>query len=159
MFGGSNICKEMFDFISDKLEAGSTILEFGSGEGSTGQLSKLYKMHSIEHDKKYVDAYDSTYCWAPIDQNTNWYSLNIVEKFLSDVKYDMVLIDGPVGSEPRFGAWHNHELLDLKGKWLIIDDTHRVGEMVLFHRFLETYSVESVFVSEYFSAMLIGDKK
>lgn len=156
MFGGSNICKELYDFITNQLEQGSTILEFGSGEGSTGQLSKLYKMYSVEHDSRYVGAYDSTYCHAPIDLNQNWYSLDKVKPFLSEISYDMVLIDGPVGSKPRFGAFNNRELLDLKGKWLIIDDTHREGEIILFHNFLQSYNVSSVFVSDYFSAMLIG---
>jgi hypothetical protein len=44
---------------------GSTILELGSGWAS-GELSKHYRVYSVEHDEKWLDAFDTNYIYAPL---------------------------------------------------------------------------------------------
>ncbi len=47
-YGGVAVNKACVDFIESILSPGSTILEFGSGPGSTIALSNKYKLYSVE---------------------------------------------------------------------------------------------------------------
>jgi hypothetical protein len=150
-FGGSNISEKLFNFVVDKLPSGSTILEFGSGQGSTGQLSQHYKMYSIEHDQNYLNKYNSNYIHAPIVNG--WYDVPKIKNGLPE-KYDMILIDGPVGEGNRIPILNYLKLFDMENKWIIIDDTHRVGEIILFHELMKLFNVLDVYVGEDFSSFL-----
>ena len=95
MFGGSNISEELYHFILKNVPKGP-FLEFGSGAGSTQNLSKHYKMYSIEHNDQYVGAFNSTYIHAPI--KNKWYDVDVLKSSLPEEhEYNAVLIDGPVG--------------------------------------------------------------
>ena len=61
----------MIDYIMDVLDREEkrdirTILELGSGEGTTYQLSQFFNMISIEDQKEWVGKYDSDYIYAPL---------------------------------------------------------------------------------------------
>jgi len=131
-FSGSAIDKSLYEWIVDNLDPGKTILEFGSGKGSTMNLSKHFKMISIEHDIKWIGKYNSKYIWAPIIKEYNWYDINIIKKHISKLKYDMILVDGPVGEGNRNGFLENLDMFDIDDKDIIIDDISRKGEMDLF---------------------------
>ena len=62
MAAGVSINDECLKFIKSILPKGSTILEFGSGEGTTW-LAKDYKMYSVENQPEWFDKYpnDTTY--------------------------------------------------------------------------------------------------
>ncbi len=98
-FGGFSIEKELYDYICAVLEEGKTILELGSGFG-TGELAKRYTMYSIEHDKRWLGKYESTYIYAPFING--WYDVNALMDQLP-VEYDLILVDGPYWPEERFG--------------------------------------------------------
>ncbi|MFW6311177.1 MAG: hypothetical protein ACOC1K_02965 [Nanoarchaeota archaeon] len=132
-FGGSSIDKSLFYWIKENLEEGKTILEFGSGSGSTKNLSKFYNMISIEHDSKWVGKYQSFYIWATINKKENWYDIEPIKKLLKNKDYDLILVDGPVGEGNRWGFLKNIELFDIKNKHIIIDDINRNGELNLFN--------------------------
>lgn len=84
------------DWIDKNIEKGKSILELGSGHVSTKQLSDMgYKMNSIEHDGKYVGLYNSNYIYAPL--KNSWYDVDVLKQHLPELKYDVLLIDGPVG--------------------------------------------------------------
>jgi hypothetical protein len=132
--GGWSIQPEAYSFIIKNLEYGSTILELGSGFG-TQVLSEKYKMASIEHNKRFIGKYNSTYIHAPM--KGHWYDVNLVRNGLPE-KYDMILIDGPVGSESknRIGFWENIGLFNTN-VLMLFDDTNRAGERHLFEKCLE----------------------
>ena len=129
MLGGWSFEPEVYDFIVKNLPFGSIIFELGSGSG-TGVLAQHYTMVSIEHNKKFVGKYPSTYIHAPM--NGHWYDVGTVKSNLP-TKYDMILIDGPIGdqSRNRIGFYENINLFDTS-KMMIFDDTNRVGERQLF---------------------------
>lgn len=100
-FGGWTISKQLFDWLVKALPEGSTILELGSGAG-TAQLAKHFRMISVEHKRKFVGRYDSKYIYAPIVDG--WYDAKIIAKQLGKpAKYDLLLVDGPLGNICRLG--------------------------------------------------------
>ena len=135
--GGWSFEPELYYFLRSNLPDGSTILELGSGQG-TGVLSNHYKMVSIEHNERFISRYNSTYIHAPM--LGHWYDINVLEPNLVSLwgKYDCILVDGPVGSESRnrIGFWENITMFDVS-KMILIDDTNRSGEMMLFEKVID----------------------
>jgi hypothetical protein len=132
--GGWSIQPEVHRFITTNLPKGSTILELGSGYG-TEVLSKDYTMISIEHDKRFVGRYNSTYIHAPM--LNGWYDKSVLEEKLEPLrgKYQMILIDGPIGNESngRIGFYENINLFD-DDLLMVFTDTDRPGERTTFNR-------------------------
>ena len=128
-FGGWAISKQLFDWLLKALPKKSTILELGSGSG-TEQLARHFRMVSVEHDPAYVGLYASTYIHAPIVKG--WYDAAIVGKALSrlEVRYDLLLIDGPPQRFGRAGILRHLGLFDLT-KPIVLDDVHRASEREL----------------------------
>jgi hypothetical protein len=132
--GGWSINPEVYRFITGTLPRGSTILELGSGYG-TEVLSKDYTMYSIEHDERFVGKYTSTYIHAPMSDG--WYNKSLLETKLAALKgkYQMILVDGPIGNESngRIGFYENIEMFDTN-VMMIFTDTNRPGERTTFNR-------------------------
>lgn len=115
------ISDEMFEWLKLNLPSGKTILEFGSGTG-TIELTKLWNVYSVEQDKKWIGiAKDSNYIHAPI--RNGWYDENIVFSNIPDL-YDLIIIDGPAGSQYRPGIDKYLNKLNTNVP-IILDDTHR----------------------------------
>ncbi len=135
--GGWHINKEVHRFILANLPKGSTILELGSGYG-TEVLSKDYTMISIEHDERFVGKYNSTYIHAPMIDG--WYDKSVLEVRLEALRstYQMILIDGPIGSESdgRIGFHENINLFE-NDLLMVFTDTDRQGERTTFNRVLK----------------------
>lgn len=127
-FGSSSISKELYDYILANLPAGSTILELGSG-WATGQLAKQYTMYSIEHDKKWINKYDSNYIYAPLKDG--WYDPSTIKGNLPE-NYDLILVDGPIGSKARKGFLDNIFLFNTD-TMIIIDDLDRPNEFKMIY--------------------------
>lgn len=128
-FGSSSIARELYDYICNILPYNSTILELGSGWG-TSQLTKHYNVFSIEHDKKWCNKYDSFYIYAPLRKG--WYDVDILRKNLPS-QYDLILVDGPPAYEKgkeyaRSGFLKNLHLFNTKGIIIIFDDVDRSAE-------------------------------
>lgn len=93
-FGWFQMTEAMFLHILDILPTGKTVLEFGSGWGST-QLAKYYNVYTVEHDSAYIDKYpDLHYIHAPMKKN--WYDVEALKTQMPK-EYDMIIVDGPVG--------------------------------------------------------------
>ena len=122
------------DWILQNLPRGSTMLEFGSGPGTTLFVEK-FKVYSIEHDIKYMNVEPrSTYIHAPITTNSNnirWYDEEVVRNFIKDLNYDLILIDGPLGSIGRGGIKNILDVLKTKTIPVIFDDVNRPEELKL----------------------------
>jgi len=128
-FHNHSITQRLFYHIRNTLPDGGTILELGSGYG-TGELAKHYKMYSVEHNKEWLDKYDSTYLYVPLKEHkplanhteTLWYDANILRGKLHGIKYDLLLIDGP--PQTRSGFYKYMDLFDSRAIW-VFDDMHR----------------------------------
>ncbi len=154
--GNSSISEICYNYIREILPSGKTILELGSGFG-TSELAKHYKMISIEHDGRWVEQYDSDYIYAPIQWyddkwtapdipgNEGWYNISVVERELKDRHYDMILVDGPPGypnynqTGKRIGraGFYKHLLLFDTTVPIIVDDIDRKCEKILLEKLSE----------------------
>lgn len=123
-FGGSGITESMFDWILLNIPKGKHILELGSGHVSTRFLSKHYVMTSVENDHEFINLYKSTYIYAHLVDG--WYSLDVLRAQLP-LDYDLIIVDGPVGSEPRTG-FLKHLNLFRQDVPIIVDDVWREAE-------------------------------
>lgn len=130
--GGWAIDPEVYEFILKNLPEGSTILELGSGIG-TSILAKRYTMYSIEHDLKFVGRYRSNYIYAPI--HDGWYNVELIQQKLPE-KYDMILVDGPPAEIGRIGFWKNADLFNLDCL-IVFDDTNRPKDKEVFDKILD----------------------
>lgn len=126
---GFAISKEVIEKIKEFVPAGSTILEFGSGQGTFNLIAEGYKMLSVEQDKRFVGRCpEAIYAYAPLDKN-GWYDHNAVSQLANNNKYDAVLIDGPAAGD-RFCVLSLD--VDLT-KTIIIDDIDRPKDRELFN--------------------------
>ncbi len=129
-FGHWSIDEACFNKILEILPKNKTILEFGSGYGSS-QLAKFYTVYSVEHDKQWLKYDKVKYIFAPLIQynEINWYDTDILKKAIPD-KYDLIIIDGPPESTSpqkngRLGFYYNLHLFNLDNTIIIFDDVER----------------------------------
>ena len=119
--------KEAQEWIFTNISEGSTILELGSGYG-TEELSKKYKMYSIEHDPNWIGCFNSTYIKAEI--KNRFYNISeILDKIPKNI--DLLIIDGPpsaLGNRSKFLDVMSNFSLDFP---IIINDANRNDEMYL----------------------------
>jgi hypothetical protein len=129
-FGGWSIDEVLYNFICDRWPKGKSILEFGSGRG-TKALAEHYVVHSVEHDIRWLNKYNSNYIFAPLKSHkplrhysgTVWYDPEILEESIKSIHYDLILVDGPPGPN-RAGFLKYSDLFDLDVP-IIFDDVHR----------------------------------
>ena len=140
-FGGWAMAQSTYEHIRSILPEGKTILEIGSGFG-TSQMAKHYKMYSIEATLSWVNKYDSTYIHAPIKMydngypppqipgNKGWHDPKILSEVLPTIEYDLIFIDGPEGRYGR-GGFLKHIGLFNTNVPMIFDDVNRPPELAL----------------------------
>lgn len=117
---GWAISLEAFQWIRENIKEGSTILELGSGTG-TFELTKLYKVYSVEHLEKWVGlCKDTNYIYSPLVNG--WYNREILKEKLPK-KYDLLLVDGPI-KQDRLNFFKNSDLFN-KNIPILFDDTQR----------------------------------
>jgi hypothetical protein len=102
-------------------------------------------MISIEDNMEWLGKYNSDYIHAPIKfyddnwvapnipHNIGWYDPKVLQLYLKDKKYDMLLIDGPagwVGAPGRAGFLKHLDLFNTNVP-IIIDDVQREQERIL----------------------------
>jgi len=135
-FGNWSIEKCVYDYILKILPKGKHILELGSGEGSTKNLSKYYKVTSVEHDLEWVGIYPNVnYIHAPIKahkpvkkfDDAQWYDSTILKEKLPK-EYDLLLVDGPPSSFGRSGLIKYWFDLFRQDTPIIFDDCNRYDD-------------------------------
>jgi len=174
-----SINEKCLTFIDDLLPDGSTILEFGSGQG-TKWLSELgFKMYSVENQPEWMDKYPehTTYinCRVVYDQtiikktphmkpdgnplfeilNRGWYNPHDLFPNLPD-SYDLILVDGP-GRIGRMGFYDNLDKFNTDVP-IVIDDIQRDDERLLLWKLSKKIGRDYVIIDEYAGAIL-GETK
>ena len=136
-FGKANIEQALFDFILDVLPEGKTILELGSGWGTT-QLLKHWKVISVEHNKVWWDKLTNPCIKAPLTEHKairnhsgpmKWYDRDILKPALKGLEYDLLLIDGPVG-DTRCGVVKYIDLFNPEAI-MVFDDLQRKADRAI----------------------------
>lgn len=131
------IGQNLFDYIKKLLAPGSVIVELGSGRGTLA-LTSLFKVYSIENDTKWLNLVsESNYIHAPLQpceipefpSHKMWYDPNVLKQHLPE-KYDLILVDGPLGSIGRGGFYHFLSLFRSDVP-IIFDDIDRAAERKL----------------------------
>ena len=128
-FGGSAIRKPLFDWVLSNLPPTKTILELGSGQGSTKNFSRFYQMYSVEDKAQFVGLFESRYIHAPIVDG--WYDTQVLRERLP-AHYDMLLVDGPTGEGNRWGFLKHIDMFNTSVP-LVFDDTGRKAENDMMH--------------------------
>jgi len=128
-FGGSGITEECYEWIRANVMRGGPVLEFGAGLVSTAKLSKDYELTSVEHDEKYIGAFDSNYIYAPLSKVYGWYEIEKINHLKNQI-FELAIIDGPPGSGNRFGILLHMDMLK-NCKKILVDDTNRPSERLL----------------------------
>jgi len=115
--GSVSISNKTVEFIKSILPLKSTILEFGSGYGTT-ILSEFYTMYSVENQTEWMDKFQDSTTYINcrmkeyndsdfhppniIGPQTSWYDpKDLFHKLPKN--YDLILIDGPGGHWGRGG--------------------------------------------------------
>jgi len=118
------ISKELFQCIRMFVPKGATILELGSGPGSTVELLNAgYDVRSIEHNQAYM-CYNKSenYIYCPLIINGNiqaFYNLDLIKDKLPD--YKALLIDGPDTGNRMAEFNKNYHYFNPKVHWFIDD--------------------------------------
>jgi len=142
MAAGISIDENCVEYIKKILPKGSTILELGSGEGTTWLADAGYTMYSIENQPEWFDyypnyttyincrtkMYDSEYT-APenIPEQKGWYHPDDLFPNLPK-EYDLILIDGPGGSPYGRGGFYKHIDEFNTDVPMIFDDINRIAD-------------------------------
>jgi hypothetical protein len=142
-FGGSGMVKECYEWITDNIEEGKTILEIGAGRVSTYYLSRKWNLYSIETDKQWVDWYkEANYIYCA-EENEKEYMDCIQMQLPPD--YDLLIIDGYL-FDSRDKVIKYHEMFRIKDIPVIVDDTYRQDGDQIANWICEKYDKEVVHI-------------
>ncbi len=147
-----------YDYIVNTLEKGKTILELGSGYGTTVRLSEHFKIISVENQPEWQNKFskNSTYInvgnkyydkgdvswWDKESErftayegfekyDTGWYNPDeLLPQLPNKNDYDMIIVDGPGGWLGRSGFLKHIDYFNTKVP-IVIDDIQREQEMLL----------------------------
>ena len=117
--------KEAFRRIDDIVYPGETILELGSGAGTSILIEMGFFVYSVESDPRWVTLRaGGELLYAPLKDG--WYDTFLIKRY-APKDYSLLIVDGPVGSGKRIQIMKHLHLFRSDVPWLI-DDTHRPHE-------------------------------
>ena len=146
-YGGVSVNESAVEFIKSILEEGKTIIELGSGPGSTVGLGKIYDLYSVENQPEWYDKfpesttyincrskkYDEEYTSpSQFPNDKSWYHPDDLFPNLPKT-YDLILIDGPGGWSHGWGRGGFFKHIDKFNTDvpMIFDDIQREDELML----------------------------
>jgi hypothetical protein len=159
-FGGWAIQESCFNLIKEILPEGKTILEFGSGYGTDALSKhyKMVSVENQpewvgKFDSHYIEVPIKPYSTNEIatkglfelETTSNmppdlpgehsplqkgWFDPTMLSEKIKDIKYDLILIDGPNGAIGRGGFLKHLDMFNTNIP-LIFDDINRESEMQL----------------------------
>jgi|TARA_R110000822_G_scaffold363_3_gene1593 hypothetical protein len=153
-----------YNYIVKNLDKGKTILELGSGYGTTVRLSEHFTMISVENqpewqnkfseNSKYINVGNKNYdkgetTWWDKDSekfevydgfekyDTGWYNPDeLLPQLPSKDKYNMIIIDGPGGWLGRSGFLKYIDYFNTNVP-ILVDDIQREQEFLLLQKISE----------------------
>lgn len=132
VLGDFSISEGLFNFIQENIPRSSTLLEFGSGYGSS-VLAQFYTVFSVEHDEEWVGKYPNVnYIYAPIKKHKevrrlvgdHWYDWSVLSAQIVDISYDLIIVDGPPIRYGRAGFF-KYMIPQPRPVPIVFDDLHR----------------------------------
>ena len=140
MAEGISINNNCLEYIKSILPKGSTILELGSGEGTTWLSDLGYIMYSVENQPEWFDRYpnhttyincrtkdyDNEYTAPNIENQRGWYHPDDIFPNLPE-SYDLILVDGPGGPFGRGGFYKHIDKFNTDVP-MIFDDINRIPD-------------------------------
>lgn len=147
IFGNWAIGLDLVTELTTKIlpDPNATILELGSGDGSTPFLANYYsKVYSVEENEKWVGKHDNVqYFHVPlkehkpishfIENKPIWYSADVLRPLIANLSYDLILVDGPSSQACRAGMFKYWDLFK-NDVPVIFDDFQRGREQALVYR-------------------------
>lgn len=121
--------------IKEILPTGKTILELGSGYG-TSVLVEDYTVYSIEHNHRWLNRYHDNYIHAPLKEHkavnhydgTKWYDFEVLNRELPKIDYDLLLVDGPPYHRAGFIKYFSLFKRDVP---IVFDDYNRPADRAI----------------------------
>ena len=140
---GYEMCDGILGLIFSSVDSGKTILEFGSGDGTKKLVEHGYKVYSIEENVNFCNLHHDNYLHCSLvgdSYDTRTYNVQEVLDFVSDIKYDAILVDGPAN-----GARHN--LVELFSHLntdvvIFVDDIERRSDRQFFNAIIDDREFE-----------------
>ena len=169
--GSASMTKNCVEYIKKILPKGSTILELGSGHGTTWLADAGYKMYSVENQPEWFDRfpnhttyincrskpYDDEYTKPEgFEDNISWYHPDDLFPNLPKT-YDLILIDGPGGighGWGRGGFWKHIDKFNTDVP-MIFDDINRMSESDLMEKVSE-YVDREYYVIDIYTGVIHG---
>jgi hypothetical protein len=128
-WGGGSISHDLYKHIQEILPEGKTILELGSGWGSS-KLMGRWNLYSIEDREKWFKMFNpQSFLFPLVDAHDKWYDLELMKSTLRGLKYDLLLIDGPRYGRKNFPA--NLDLFDMSVSMVFDDVKRKEGQTVI----------------------------
>jgi hypothetical protein len=172
MADGITISNNCVDYIKKILPIGSTILEFGSGQGTVWLSEAGYKMYSVENQKEWMDVFPehTTYinCDILFYDRDNYHPpemlpwIQELQKGWYDPKqlfpnlpksYDLILVDGPGSKWGRGGFYKHIDKFDTDVP-MIFDDIHRLQDSEVMELVSEYVGRDYELIDEYTGVIL-----
>lgn len=173
--GGYSVDEALLMWVYDKVRPGSTILELGAGKSTEEFKAHGYNVISIEHDAAWVGKVPGVkYIHAPIELynetdniqpnslkkrvhgHTGWYNRKVVGEALRDLRYDLIIVDGPPRNFGRSGFLTNLKLFSCDSKPVIFDDMHRADDLYIARRVAAELERDLLIVNNGFE--IVGQK-
>jgi hypothetical protein len=133
---GFSLQPAVYTAIDNLVPLGGTILELGSGLGDAKLIEK-YNVYAVEHDSVWLDKVPGVnYIHAPLTpikptrwhpQHGGWYDPSTLKRIVPQLKYDLLIVDGPPGDVGRGGYLKYWDIFDPSVP-VIMDDVHRYEE-------------------------------
>ena len=144
-FGGASLNKAAIDWIDGVLDEGDTVIELGSGPGSTIALGQKYNLYSVENQQEWMNRfpyttyincrskpYDDEYTKPKgFEDNISWYHPDDLFPNLPK-SYDLILVDGPGGighGWGRGGFWKHIDKFNMDVHF-VFDDVQREMNLI-----------------------------
>jgi len=118
-FGGWAISEDLYRWLVDHVPEGATVLELGSGDGDR-ELANRWQLWTVEHDETWLGLVPGVnYIHAPLRHG--WYDTAMLSECVVNLRYDVLLVDGPPRNMGRANFLPNMSLFSASVPWVFDD--------------------------------------
>ena len=170
--GDIHISELCVDYIIDNFESGITILEFGSGWGSTFVLSEYegFNIIAIENQPEWQNKYNESAKYINVNHkfydddftvtsgfdDKGWYDPDeLLSQLPNKNDYDLILKDGPGGWLGRSGFLKYLDVFNIDVP-IIVDDIQRDQDLLLLKKLSEKLQRKYIILDDKCTGVLLG---